>query len=627
MKKAILSLIVIFFGLTAYGEPVSRQKVVFEIGTGTWCPFCVGAAMGADDLIENGHEVAIIKNHNGDAFANVYSNARNSYYGVSGYPNTRIDGILEHAGGSTNQSLYPVYLNYYNQRIDVPSPFTVAIYFENTGGLDWDASIEITEVSDDYDADDLVLHFAVTETDIPYNWQNQNYVKDALRLMAPDQFGTSLDFSSNDVEVVDLSFTLDQNWEEENMSVIAFVQDVPSKEIFQANIVHLQADFHEVTFDVFDDDGNEITDAIVTFDVFKNSPGDYSFNNIPGGDYQYKVEKDGYKTVVDEVTVDDDMTINIVLEEAYEVTFIVTCETTEDPLEGAWVELGDHEGETDEDGIIVFDEVFEGTYEWSVSLEDYLTQSGDIEITEDTTVEIELESGEEYTVTFEVENEYGYVIDNAVITLGDMTNQAGDYEFIVIPGEYDYLVEAEYHLDYEGSVDVDDDITVNVIMEPILYSLNISADPEEGGSVDGEGEYYFGEEVTISAEANENYEFVNWSGDTEHIDDPESETATVTMPAGDVEIVANFNDVTSVEKHDAIDMVIFPNPARNRLTVESNELIKQIRLINVSGQMVKEISVDALSSEINVSNLHQGIYFVQIHTKESIITKRVQVAR
>ncbi len=475
-KKGIFFFILILLGLNSlYGRGIPRQNVVVEIVTDVWCYNCPGAAMGAADLIENQHNVAVLKYHFNDEFTNAYHTHRIDYYGILGYPTAKFDGVLTHSSGSPDSSLYVAYKQYYDKRIDIPSPHTVAIYFENTGDLNWDASIEITEVSDDYDADDLVLHFAVTETDIPHNWFNQTHVKDVLRIMAPDQFGTSLDFSSNDIEVVDLSFTLDEDWKQENMSVIAFVQDKQTKEIFQANIVHLQADFHTVTFDVFDNDGNEIIDAIVTFDVFKNNPGDYSFNNIPGGNYQYKVEKDGYKTIEDEVVVDDEVTLEVVMEEL---------------------------------------------------------------------------------------------------------------EF---------------------------------------FSLGLSAYPEEGGSVYGEGEYYFGEEVTISAEANENYEFVNWSGNTEHIDDPESETATVTMPAGDVEIVANFNDVTYVEKHDAIDMVIFPNPARNKLTVESNELIKQIRLINASGQMVKEISVDASSSEINVSNLKNGAYIMQIFTKESIINEIIQI--
>ncbi|GEM_PF-4193457 len=227
---------------------------------------------------------------------------------------------------------------------------------------------------------------------------------------------------------------------------------------------------YEVTFAVTGE-GDPLEGAWVELGEFEgetDEDGIIVFESVPEGTHEWSVSKEGWVTQSGDVEIDDDMTIDIDLEpaEAFEVTFIVTCETTENPIEGALVELGPFDGETDEDGMIVFEEVPEGIHEWSVSAEDYLTQSGDIEITEDTTVEIELEPGEEYTVTFEVENEYGDVIDDAVITLGDVTNEAGDYEFTVVPGEYDYLVEAEHHEDYEGSVDVESDITVEVIMVP-----------------------------------------------------------------------------------------------------------------------------------------------------------------
>lgn len=66
--------------------------------------------MGADDLIANGQPVAIIENHTGDSFANVYSNARNSYYNPSGVPTAYFDGLNAVIGGDHTQSMYSDYL-------------------------------------------------------------------------------------------------------------------------------------------------------------------------------------------------------------------------------------------------------------------------------------------------------------------------------------------------------------------------------------------------------------------------------------------------------------------------------------------------------------------------------------
>ncbi len=90
MKKLLLSTILLFAITPLIAQQVPRSMVALEIGTGTWCQYCPGAAMGADDLLENGKLVAVIENHNNtggsDPFANVYSNARNSYYGITSYP-------------------------------------------------------------------------------------------------------------------------------------------------------------------------------------------------------------------------------------------------------------------------------------------------------------------------------------------------------------------------------------------------------------------------------------------------------------------------------------------------------------------------------------------------------------
>jgi hypothetical protein len=61
MKKFTLSLILVMMGLVVMSQSVPREMVVTEVSTGTWCQFCPGAAMGVDDLLENGKFVAVIK--------------------------------------------------------------------------------------------------------------------------------------------------------------------------------------------------------------------------------------------------------------------------------------------------------------------------------------------------------------------------------------------------------------------------------------------------------------------------------------------------------------------------------------------------------------------------------------
>ena len=130
MKKIFFLLIVFLFAQNLFSQvlrdQVPRDKVIVEIATGTWCQYCPGAAMGADDLVYYGHPVGIIEYHNSDPFSNQYSNHRNNYYNVPGYPTANFDGGLTVVGGSQNQSMYPQYAPKVDYREAIPSSFEMS---------------------------------------------------------------------------------------------------------------------------------------------------------------------------------------------------------------------------------------------------------------------------------------------------------------------------------------------------------------------------------------------------------------------------------------------------------------------------------------------------------------------
>ncbi len=235
MKKiSIIIFILLFTFLFTYqptqAQQVERNFVVVEIGTGTWCGYCPGAAMGADDLVENGHKVAIIENHNGDSYANTASNNRNSYYNISGYPTAFFDGANEIVGGSPSSSMYPQYLSAYEDAIDVMSDFTVDLTYTNTG-LDYDVTVEVTEPGN-YSGQNLVVHLTLTESHIPESWQGMSEVNFVNRAMYPDHNGTSF---TGGTQTFNISFTADASWEIDNCELVAFIQDNDTKEILQSD--------------------------------------------------------------------------------------------------------------------------------------------------------------------------------------------------------------------------------------------------------------------------------------------------------------------------------------------------------------------------------------------------------
>jgi hypothetical protein len=212
---------------------LERTKVLYEIATGTWCQYCPGAAKGADDLVANGHDVAIIEYHSGDEYENGASTDRISYYGITGFPTTEADGILEMVGGNATTSLYPAYLSMYNQRITVPSIHFLDKKIEHVSGDMYRATITIEQFNN-YFPSDLVLHTALTESHIPDNWlSGMTEVNFVCRDMFPNAMGTPLDFTPSNT----LTFTFDfsvAGYVFENLEFIAFVQHGPSREVVQS---------------------------------------------------------------------------------------------------------------------------------------------------------------------------------------------------------------------------------------------------------------------------------------------------------------------------------------------------------------------------------------------------------
>jgi hypothetical protein len=72
------------------------------------------------------------------------------------------------------------------------------------------------------------------------------------------------------------------------------------------------------------------------------------------------------------------------------------------------------------------------------------------------------------------------------------------------------------------------------------YSLTLNASPTEGGSVSGGGNYGKDAVVEVTATASDNYDFIEWTGDTEYLDDASLSTTSVTMPEEAVNLTANF---------------------------------------------------------------------------------------
>ena len=136
--------------------------------------------------------------------------------------------------------------------------------------------------------------------------------------------------------------------------------------------------------------------------------------------------------------------------------------------------------------------------------------------------------------------------------------------------------------------------------EEKVYTLTI-----ENGS--GSGSYSAGEKVVISADTPPSgQEFASWTGAIDHVDEPESPTATVTMPEQDIVLTATYQSIAvsdpfgdpviypTVPMSVLASVSVFGQPARENDVLAvycGDELRGKSKIVLVDGMAVANLSV------------------------------------
>ena len=140
------------------------------------------------------------------------------------------------------------------------------------------------------------------------------------------------------------------------------------------------------------------------------------------------------------------------------------------------------------------------------------------------------------------------------------------------------------------------------------YTINVTADPSEGGTLSGEGSYNYGELCTITATANENYEFINWTKDEVEISTEPSYTFSVSESTT---YVAHFRYFDNVDETQTTSQ-LFPNPVASTLSIKAEKEIKSVCVYDVFGRLVKKQNGSSTEIDLDMSGLDNGTYLIQL---------------
>ncbi len=429
-----------------------------------------------------------------------------------------------------------------------------------------------------------------------------------------------------------------------------------------------QPDPYTVTFIVEDEASNPITDAVITLGGNQNSEGNYIFQNIYPGTYDYSVAREGYVTHNGQIEVlDADVTETVVLLEGttpeYQVYFMLNMadaiaegdlafdpEIHEVYLTGTFsgwampgtdesfrlqavngnqqwyhLELFAEAGQHEYKFFLVEDEATWSIGEWaggsnrSISIEKnkpVFNRFGDI-----TT----------FSVTLDIVNESGAPLHDAIVTINGIENDPGNHSFhYVAPGDYEMMVKKTgYITHYQQFLVEDEDLALTIVMEAEeepLFTLTFIIENEDGQPITDAiitlndvvydaGNYVFEDlhpGTYIYAVDKAGYE--NYHGEAVIVDQDVTELVVL---IGIETFVTDFSEP---------EISIYPNPVSSILHVNSPDVeISSATMLDMLGRIVYESAVNDFRHEINVSGMKNGIYFLRIDTGRGIITQRIQV--
>ncbi len=153
------------------------------------------------------------------------------------------------------------------------------------------------------------------------------------------------------------------------------------------------------------------------------------------------------------------------------------------------------------------------------------------------------------------------------------------------------------------------------------YTITATANNPAMGNVYGGGTYAENSVIELRAVPNAGYHFVEWN-------DGVSDSVRSVTVTGDMTFVATFAQNSGIIDVSGSQIVLFPNPASSKVTLQGIEGLAQVTVVDMNGRMVYTQSLshsDTQSLTIDVSQFAKGAYFVRITGEHNTAIRKLIV--
>ena len=73
------------------------------------------------------------------------------------------------------------------------------------------------------------------------------------------------------------------------------------------------------------------------------------------------------------------------------------------------------------------------------------------------------------------------------------------------------------------------------------------------------------------------------------------------------------------------EVSVYPNPAKERLYINTSLPIKELTICNLLGQEIQKYNMTEKTSSIDISGLKEGVYFVKLSTEKGVYATKIIV--
>jgi M6 family metalloprotease-like protein len=136
-----------------------------------------------------------------------------------------------------------------------------------------------------------------------------------------------------------------------------------------------------------------------------------------------------------------------------------------------------------------------------------------------------------------------------------------------------------------------------------------------------------GETIVFTASPHRDFIISEWSLNGQVIEEHMEHNYVLDHLEGDVDLTVSFTSTVDVSDTDMRGVKVYPNPASDRITIESPVMITLVRLLDINGQILQNIDKEASTIDLNLNQLPAGLYVLQIYTGKKIFHRKIQILR